>query len=265
MTHATFLEESVPLHFQCLCVPVEWRRAIKQPKNNLRSLLALMSPPQREEPEFDGDFLEVERVFPDATSRLASAKKRDLFLAQPFDPWEKRSEFFRLRKDDTEALLAFLGSVGLFEQPMLGEESATASKATLSAPSGLLHEISYRPKISPAHIWGMRRLIEGSLQALDKHTAKYQDFQMRIEHTKDGQARLMLTTATFLDALLLTLSVDQLENAKVQKCARPDCGVSFSIRGGHERKYCTWYCGHIESVRRSRKKMQKRKGVKRGK
>ena len=43
----------------------------------------------------------------------------DIGSAIPYDPWEKRNEFFRLQEGDTKGLLHFLASVGFLEHPQL--------------------------------------------------------------------------------------------------------------------------------------------------
>jgi len=249
MTHTKMLDATIPLYYQCLSIPVEWRRKTKRQKPIYGSLRAL-GPPEPPANEQDGDLLEVEQLFGKATT---------------FDPWEKRNEFFRLREGDTEALLTFLRGVGVFGCLDHGWGSETATTTVVSADSGLLYDVRSGSKISEKDVWGFRRMIQRSLRKLGEHSGKHRDFQVRIEHARNGKFRLMLTTATFLDALLLTLSVDQAQGARVRKCARPDCGVSFSFTSSHKRKYCTWYCGHIESVRRRRKLIRKQKGVARGK
>ena len=40
---------------------------------------------------------------------------------------------------------------------------------------------------------------------------------------------------------------------KTKVCARPDCGKEFPVTSKHKRRYCTQYCGHLESIRRNRK------------
>jgi hypothetical protein len=199
--------------------------------------------PESATTEQDGDLLEV-RPLPG--------------YAKPFDAWMKRNEFFRLRRGDTDSLLAFLRTVGLFERAdtVTAErtKSAVVTESEVLTEHEMLPPVAYESKISEEHIWEFRRLIEGSLKALGEHTGKHIDFQVRILRAKDGKLRSVLTTTTFSDALLLTLAVDQMEGAKVRKCARPDCGISFSVKSGHKRKYCEWYCGHIESVRKQRRK-----------
>ncbi len=264
MTQHKLVEANIPLYFRCLSVPVEWRRAIKQRPNVIS--LSSLGTPQPPEDEEDGDLLEAKRVFgKNATTGDNDAKAIEFFRATTFDAWEKRNEFFRLQEGDTKALLKFLRSVGLFERPYLGGESSRVKKTLLSTQDGQVYDSPYESTISEKYIWGIRRLIEKSLHTPAQRSGGHHDFQVRIERTKDGKSQLVLTTTTFLDALVLTLSVDQVQGAKVRKCARPDCGVSFSSTGGHKRKYCTWYCGHIESVRRNRRQARKRKGVAHGK
>jgi hypothetical protein len=237
------LESNLPVYFQCLAVPVEWKRALLPYKN-----LASLMDPNFPEPQ-EGDLLAVHLVH-----------SRDPVA---FDPWEKRNEFFRLPQGDTDALLAFLRRVGFFERPraFIDEDGI---ETIIRVKDDETHYVQYNHKTSEKRIWGLRRLLMGSLEKLSTWTGKHSDFQMRIVRSK-GEARVIVTTTTFLEAIQLTLTVDRVMGAKVTKCGRPDCTVPFSTTGGHKRKYCSWYCGHIESVRRSRRQNRSKKGVKRGK
>jgi hypothetical protein len=176
--------------------------------------------------------------------------------AEPYDPWEKRSEFFRLPEGDTEALNAFLETVGYFNSRRYLSQSLKGSDMQ-RAGNGQVYFAEYEPKAHEKHIWAIRRLFENSVRS-GKHSGKHNDFPVRIIAVK-GNPRLVVTTTTFEDALALTLSIDAVRHAKRRKCARPDCGVLFTFTGGHSRKYCGWYCGHIESVRRSRKQPKRDK------
>lgn len=241
------MRSNLPIYYRCLCAPTKWARARKE-ITNLSALARLLKvEPTALQPELDEDFLRVTLERGVATS---------------FDPWEKRSEFFRLKPGDTEALLKFLATVGLFEAVGL-DAGGDETRALISAGDEQPHYTTrYQTKTSEKYIWGMQRLLIGALKNLEKHTGKYRDFQVRIVHAKTGP-RAVLTTTTFVESLLLTLAIDKVQDAKVRKCTRPDCGVPFSATGGHKRKYCSWYCGHIESVRKSRRKAKqadKKKG-----
>ncbi len=171
--------------------------------------------------------------------------------ADTYDPWEQRGRFFQIKEDDDGSLLEFLRFVGLFKSPEMGS-SSQGDTVLVTSPDGLHHNAQYMAEQAIGTIWATRRLIENSLRNLNKHTGGLIDFTARIILVK-GKPRVTITTCTFLDSLLLTLAVDKVQKAKVRKCARPDCGILFSSASAHNRKFCTWYCGHIESVRKQRR------------
>jgi hypothetical protein len=235
------IEANVPLYIQCLRVPVEWRRAEKrltvQKNGNLVGLPGLLSVPKPIPRELDSDLLQVRQVGGDVGF---------------FDPWEKRDEFFAIKLGDVDRLLAFMHGVGVFDRLLLERPQRDTEHALVKAGDGLPYEVFFHPTINATDIWEHRRLLEGSLRR-QGGTGSYAEFQVRLLRIK-GNPRAVLTTTTFVDAIRLTLRIDQVLGAKVQKCARPDCGILFSVTGGHKRKYHDWYCGHIESVRRQRQK-----------
>ena len=229
---------NLPLFFECLCIPVEWRQAISKPAAKTITLASLK-----------GDLLEVMSI-----STGTSEKPMP-----QFDPWEKRGEFFRLKNNDTEGLLRFLRSVGLLQRTGLGNIGEGVEQSTkASSGRGMPFEVNYSPQVRASNIWGLRELIKGSLETGSDELGDWSDFQTRIVRTKDGP-RIMLTTTTFVDAMLLTLNVDRVLRAKVRKCARPDCPALFSITEKYKKKYCTWDCGHVESVRRQRRRAKQMK------
>jgi hypothetical protein len=230
------IEANLPLYVQCLRMPTDWRRATHMdvPYKKLAQL-AYLHPNEQ-----DRDLL---MVSPNVAGEL-----------ETYDPWEKRSEFFGIKEGDTDALLAFLRTVGYFGSTQHVSESSGKS-THVKAAWGLVYSARFEPKVSEKHVWGMRRLFENSVRS-GKHTGEHTDFPVRIV-TVNGSPRLVVTTTTFEDALALTLSVDTVRRAKRRKCARPDCGVPFTFTGGYARKYCSSYCGHIESVRESRKRAKR--------
>lgn len=225
---------NLPVYINCLSVPVEWRRAESMVARFKRAF-AKEPRPSDEEVKRDGDRLEVVRIPGKATT---------------YDPWEKRAQFFQVPANDTNALLAFLPTVGFFDAGRF--QIRQPSSTVITSADGFRYDAYYQPSVSEGEVWAIRRLFENSVASND-HTGKFSDFSARLI-TVGGEARVVLTTLTFTDALALTLSVDRVLRARVRKCARPDCGVVFTFTGGHKRKYCSWYCGHIESVRSSRER-----------
>jgi hypothetical protein len=227
---------NIPMYIQCLRVPVEWRRSDKRAEvlSRYPATVKLSSLINARAAQPESDLLEARMTKIEAVS---------------FDPWEKRNEFFRLQRGDTDALMEFLSTVGVFGRIPLMDRATENSMAQFGDAQP--YQVSYWPTISATEIWEYRRMLEGSLRTRSE-IGGYADFHVRLVRIK-GTPRTILTTTTFLDSLLLTLAHDRVLNAKVRKCARPDCGVTFSTTSGHEQKYCEWYCGHIESVRRQRR------------
>jgi len=62
-----------------------------------------------------------------------------------------------------------------------------------------------------------------------------------------------LRTNLCRDAIRMTVTIDLLKKLRFRTCARRDCALPFAIQSKHKRKYCSQYCGHLESVRRNRK------------
>jgi len=196
-----------------------------------------------------------------------------------YDAWEMRNRFLRLRRDDYEGICEFLNAVGLFsdlfaESP-IGIENLSAAKIEHSE---LFEPFRHRQGRSWTHhfqadggdyaaetpmplkaitIHELRIFANGWMAAEHGETGYRLDFNIRFP--SDSSSGL-ITTTNFSDALALSIRTDQLLGAKMQKCKRPDCGILFSSIGPRKRKYCTWYCGHIESVRRQRRKEEEAHG-----
>jgi hypothetical protein len=58
-------------------------------------------------------------------------------------------------------------------------------------------------------------------------------------------------------AILMTVTCDLLRRLKFKTCSRPDCRLPFALQTKHKRKFCSQYCAHLESVRRSRRLVKK--------
>jgi hypothetical protein len=63
----------------------------------------------------------------------------------------------------------------------------------------------------------------------------------------------ILKASDIASAILATIHVDRIRDAKFGFCARDDCRKPFEITSEHKRKYCEQYCGHLEAMRRQRR------------
>ena len=144
---------------------------------------------------------------------------------RPGDAWEMREEFLRVEADGTSSV-EFLEKWGRWTAARwvaLGEIlslQAAVREALTSAPTK----------------WFTRPF---SALSVRRHRPEYPFF--------------MLPTNECRSAICMTVTIDLLRRVKFKVCARGDCGQPFPVTSKHDRKYCSQYCGHLDSVRRNRK------------
>lgn len=69
--------------------------------------------------------------------------------------------------------------------------------------------------------------------------------------------------STCFEAIMNSLTVDFMRGVRVMRCQRADCQQIFEV--SHKGKmFCSQYCGHLTSVRRSRASAEKRAAAKKG-
>jgi hypothetical protein len=232
-------------------VPTGYHRVSKNGGENRRIRLCLFS--QLQTSTNNSEYDRIMRRFSKVARELDLLRVTDLIGSKPtfFDPHKKRNEFFRLQRGDTAQLVAFLNTVGLFESARFAENGKLTTAIAKIATRDY-HSVHYEPLHSARNIWNTRDLLVKTMAGKTEfgHAC---DFQTRIVREKE-EPRVVITTATLVDAVLLSILIDRVKKLRVQKCARPDCGVLFSVGSGHERKYCERNCAHVESVRRDRER-----------
>lgn len=243
---------NLPVYYRCLAFPVTWKAGAS--RASWKPVVSL-----GRERESGVRLSDMARATP-------TARDMDLLRATPvpgkptfFDPKEKRNEFFRLQRGDTAELVSFLNTVGLFESEAslanvagVDEEAGKVETAITETASGDYYSVPYHPLHSAKKIWAFRDLLVRGLKG-NSELGSVCDFQTRIVR-ESNSPRVVITTRTLLDAVLLSIIVDRVKKAKVQKCARPDCGIIFMSDNRHKKKYCCRYCAHVESVRRDRER-----------
>jgi hypothetical protein len=208
---------SLPIRFQSLCIPSQWTIPIDDKDEN---------------PTFEAKF----------TKSPVST----------YDAWEKRNEFFRLKEGDNVGLLNFLDSVGLWNRLGQGDDPNWEAETREFTHEGLKFVVEEQPWREPDEIWHIREHARIALSSKARLDVLGQfELPTRLVLKRTGSYFLICTVA-FLDALFATIVLDHAEGARVQRCARPDCGVVFAANNRHRRKYCTWDCAHLVAVRKSR-------------
>lgn len=209
-------------------------------------------------------------------------------FSYPCDAWKLRERFLTLKTEDDA--LAFLNDTGHFSLetsaiPIEGEEPPKPQAYIFRLRDVLewqpaLRELMGRP---PAK-WGFS--VDGDLTTQINPSEDGTDFQVVfggildtfdplqsfaiLKHRtfaiqfrwKSGRHEAVIKVDNTLSALLLTIYVDHLRGLKYQFCARKDCGKPFAPPSAHKMKYCSWYCGHLVAVRKSRARARKRSKTK---
>jgi hypothetical protein len=179
--------------------------------------------------------------------------------AHAYDPWELRDEFLRLRPaHGPKLLLEFLDKVGMFDKPELedADENPHILGGGYSVKLGAIeHDFRSQARRDYGHFWEMQHLFVEAMRSRTSRLFDAHELPLRFRRGR-RECYAEITATTFIEAVITTIKIDHLRGAKFQKCARPDCGTVFSVMGQRSRRYCRWYCGHLESVRKQRRSKQ---------
>jgi hypothetical protein len=165
-----------------------------------------------------------------------------------FDPWWVRSEFLLTQDGVGLDLKFFADAYGCFAAPGV-------LKCSEQDPDGEKDFEQWRSLVrklllTPRKDW----------RTLEKQYGEYKlrkvmGFSMRfgIEYDPNNQPYAVIGVSYTLDAILATIQIDLLDGLEFRECARPDCKAPpFKRTSGHERKYCSDRCAHLEAVRAHR-------------
>jgi hypothetical protein len=182
--------------------------------------------------------------------------------------WE---EFFSLPEDDS-ALFGFLNKVGLWQSDPPAAFIYHRSDEYKPVEVGGRFVSSYIPLVTPAEIWSFRKALRAALPSRKKFVEKYaaplksqpksghahQDIlynQFFVRFELDGPNPAAVVSTVCLREMILAINYSDIaRGVRYQVCARKDCprGLFRNEKGDPRKKYCTQYCGHLESMRSSR-------------
>ena len=182
-------------------------------------------------------------VYPDGCDLEHPPKKKVI------DAWQLRHDFLHL-KHSMAALSEFLNYYGRWSRltypyPELRRQGRTSS---LSFSPGLLFG---------EEMWEQQTEIKDSLRGdrgewLQKHPLGF--------GSRSKFPYFVHTDSTCLGAIQTSIGIDFLRRVPFRICKRSDCGIPFPAdRKG--KQYCSQYCAHIVSVRRSRAQLRKKAGM----
>jgi hypothetical protein len=141
------------------------------------------------------------------------------------DPWQMRKEFLRLRPD-RKSVLEFLTKWGNWNS----EEVVQLDEI-----------ISFQERVR---------------ETLTLDSGGWLGNEFLCLYPADPVSQipaLTIRTDECQRAIHMTVTIDMIRNTKFKICARPDCSEIFQVKSKHKQKYHSQYCGHLESMRRTRK------------
>jgi hypothetical protein len=191
------------------------------------------------------------------------------------DAWELRNQFFRMKHDENAAF-KFLNQIGVWRAHADCHVPASTGSMLLSGAFGHRLFFGRALPVTLEELWAQQdhwskllrrpsllRAEFGRVPADDAPPFEKVDFSLRVNLTNTlplhmewarGSPHAVIQPITGWELLIATTQFDIVTGAPFQVCQRKDCAISFS---GRRRKYCRWYCGHIESVRSHRQKVRK--------
>lgn len=175
---------------------------------------------------------------------------KDFLEEEYLDAWKVRNQFFGLKSE--EQFLSFLNRTGYFSLQV--GKGLWGYQEFLQWQSLLREFLKRRPPTWGKWLDGLSHRKELYVTAVRIHV----DFKVQF-HWKGKQHTALILAKDTLTAMLATVYIDHLRGARFRFCARPDCRKPYEVTTRHKRKYCRMYCGHLESLRRSRARGRKRK------
>jgi hypothetical protein len=183
--------------------------------------------------ELNGEAPLVEVLICDLPPRGSDASEY-----RSIDPWRMRDEFLCL-KESTRELVGFLNKHGDWDRGV----------------HPLFRRGAFNPSIFlPDEIWREREALADALRSGPNALLTAGRNRLRVFGHRKSFPYFYHRDSTCKDALRTTLVLDFVRGLKFRTCARKDCAMPFQIESKHKRKFCTQYCAHLESVRRSRRR-----------
>jgi hypothetical protein len=168
------------------------------------------------------------------------------------DAWECREEFFGMAENDNAALLRFLTKVGAWNYREEGELLGHWSSEVMQ------HYSQGNPiPVDVRGLWKFRDSLRHAL--VDKWLPQTSGIEFALGFDLTGAAAGVVTIKDAYHLLLATVFVDVAKKIRFKICQREDCGKTFPLQSKHKRKFCSWDCAHITTVRRNRHRVRGKK------
>ena len=240
--------------------------------------------PKRSEPPKPGPAIENKKPSPApaATPSPAHAEQKDQTSAprtsvappppsRAFDGFVVRDDFMNLRTD--EESLSFLNQYGRFSQlPNVDSKEGWTIKALMKWQKVFADLAKLKPdrwsqygnSLMSTEQKGTQILaVVGALNST-RNSLSFRVNNLGIETVKHSKFVALIDTEDVVSTIFTTLQIDHVRGTRFGVCARHDCPRFYEITSRHRRKYCSYDCAHLETVRRLRKRQKAKSNTKLG-
>jgi hypothetical protein len=159
------------------------------------------------------------------------------------DAWEARSQFFAIQTN--EDLVQFLNSVGKF-LPLVDESDISHYWRWQRVAKAMLR---FGPKRWKERFPNEKMVLPIEASSFPAPIMNFATFAREGDHVVTE----MVINGTFA-GIAASIYIDRLRGIRFGTCARKDCEQPFPIESKRRKIYCKWYCGHLVSMRKTRRK-----------
>lgn len=154
--------------------------------------------------------------------------------------WDVREKFLKLPHDNLDGFLAWTGQF--------------ATRITYE-PEYFWRWQSFLAEIMTMSPHKRQELLDG---ARNPDLLVFRSpWRVRLEW-RSGAPHLVREARNTVEAIVASIQIELMACAEFRRCARADCGEIFRLESKHKRLYHSDECGHLELVRRSRQKKNKK-------
>jgi len=251
----------VPIEARCLRIPTQWEiLQVSQREGYTRSQFNDPKPRRKTEtvsiavPSFSPDVKEPNLV--------------------EVDGWELRNHFLQISQTE-ESALKFLHDAGVWDINVAEPVFDVHDAGVLSGAFGARIIQGWAVPVPLSEIWEVQRIyrellgdpgqlrqkfgprppVNAPISDREKFawiTSDENTLPVHIEWRR-GRATAIAEAISWHEMMTTTTQIDLLLGARFRYCRRPDCNIPFPVVTKHRKIYCSWYCAHIEAVRRTRK------------
>jgi hypothetical protein len=161
---------------------------------------------------------------------------------EPFDIWGFRDEFLRSSPEDWPKYFPGFRTTRTKGERVFAEWQKLLKRAMVLPPNEW-PTLAKGKEFNPGFIRALTRDLAFSFE------------------WKDRTPIARVTVRPSVQAVILSIQLDKLQEAEFKVCARPDCQEPPFRVGARSKEYCSYDCAHLMAVRSSRKRAKnKQKG-----